>query len=77
MRGLEHLSYERSMRELEHLLYEEMLRELRLFRLERTWLRGLLINLYKYLMREGKIDRARLFLVKISDSTRGSRCKLK
>lgn len=75
IRGLEHLSYERGMRELEHLLYE-MLRELRLFRLERMWLRGLLIDMYKYLTRKSKIDRARLFSVKTSDSTSGSRCKL-
>lgn len=43
------------MRGLEHLSYNEVLREVRLFRLERTWLRGLLITMYKYLMRESKI----------------------
>ena len=42
--------------DLEHLLYEEKLRALGLFKQGNRRLRGHLITVYKYLMRESKMD---------------------
>lgn len=48
-------------KELEHLSYKERLRKLGLFRPEKRLLRGILLNLYQYLMKEYKEDGANLF----------------
>ena len=62
------------MKGLEHLSFEERQRKLGLFSLEKRRLRGVLINIYKYLM--GKEDGCRLLVV-LSERTRRSGQKLK
>ena len=64
------------MRGLEHLLYEERLRALGLFVLDKRRLRGALINTYKYLQGESKMDEARLLLVVPRDRSRNNGHKL-
>ncbi|KAJ7426857.1 hypothetical protein WISP_11889 [Willisornis vidua] len=62
--------------ELKHLLYEERLRDLDLFSLDKRWLRGDLINAFKYLEEQCQEDEARLCLVVLSNRRRGNGQKL-
>lgn len=62
---------------LEYLSYKARLRELGLFRPEKRWLRGHLINAYKYLKGRHHKDGARLSWVLLSNSTRGNGHKLR
>lgn len=62
---------------LEYLFYKERLRELGLFRPEKRWLRGHLINAYKYPKGRHHKDGARLSSVLLSNTTRGDGNKLK
>lgn len=63
------------MKRLEHPFHEKRLREVGLLRMEKRRLRGILINVYKYLKVGYKQDRARIFSVVPGD--RGSGQKLK
>ena len=55
---------------LEHLPYEDRLRAVGLFILEKRWLRGDLINVYKYPVGGGQVDGARLFSVVCGDKNK-------
>lgn len=66
----------KTIKALEHLLYKERLRKLGVFSLEKRRLRGVLINLHKYIIGVDEDEGARLFSVVLSDRTRCNR-KLK
>jgi len=62
---------------LQHLSYEKSLGEQGLFSLEKRRLRRNLINVYKYLASRNEEEGDRLFSVVPSDKTRGNVHKLK
>lgn len=62
---------------LDHLLCEERLKELGLLCLEKSRLRGDLINMYKYLMERNEEKGARLLSLVPTERTRGNGQKLK
>jgi len=57
-------------RSLEHFPYEERLRNQRLFSLEKTRMREVFINAYKYLKSRRQVDEARLLSVAPSNRSR-------
>jgi len=60
------------MRGLEHLLYEERLRNQGMFSLEKWRQRGNLINAYRYVKSDSKVNGNWLFSVVAGDRTRSN-----